>query len=162
MKMLLPVLWTTILFLTVACSTDQMPIEPPVSPSPDAPVAGPSAEPTWPSAQPPSSPKSGDDRLVRGRAYVDSVDMLVRESFPPQVSLIIRGSLPTPCHQLRTFIQPPDAENRIRVEVYSVVDPDMVCIQVLANFEVSLNLGSFPPGHYSVWVDGKKVGEFDS
>lgn len=141
----------------------------PVQPMPDAPVvvlpdatAKPEPSPAVQEPQPSLPPKNEDAALLRASAYVQSAELVSLESYPPRVVLKLRGNLPTPCHQLRTEIKPPDAENRIEVDVYSVVDPDQICIQVLAAFESNLELGSFPAGHYSVWVNGKKVGEFDA
>lgn len=140
----------------------------PVQPMPDAPVvvlpdaaAKPESSPTVQEPQPSLPPKNEDAALLRAPAYVQFAELLLLESYPPRVVLKLGGNLPTPCHQLRTEIKPPDAENRIAVDVYSVVDPAQICIQVLAAFESNLELGSFPAGHYSVWVNGKKVGEFD-
>ena len=84
------------------------------------------------------------------------------ESYPVQIMLALKGSLPTPCNQLRVVDNPPDKQNRIQVEVYSVLDPEQMCAQVLEPFEANIGLGSFPRGHYSVWVNGEMVGEFDS
>jgi hypothetical protein len=87
---------------------------------------------------------------------------LIRESYPPQITLSLQGNLPTPCHNLRAKISEPDAENKINVEVYTVVDPNMMCTQVLKPFQETVELGTFPNGHYSVFVNGELVGEFDS
>jgi len=84
----------------------------------------------------------------------------VLESFPPQFRLNLKGVLPTPCHKLRVQMPAPDDQNRIQVEVYSVVDPLMICIQVLQEFEVSIPLENLPAGQiYAVWVNGVQVGE---
>jgi hypothetical protein len=117
--------------------------------------------PTEPSESP-FAPKPGDDQLNRGEAFIDEASLLIRESFPPQIALSIRGSLPTPCHELRAEIEPPDPENKIEVDLYSVVDPDTICVQVLEPFEEQIELGTFPSGHYTVWVNGEQIGEFDS
>jgi len=79
---------------------------------------------------------------------IREANLVIRESFPPQVSLTLAGDLPTPCNQLRTEVSPPDEENRILVDVYSVVEPNQVCVQVLEIFEESIDLESFPTGHY--------------
>lgn len=130
----------------------------------EPPLRTPPGRPTWtePASVNPYAPQPDDDRLGRGNAYLDAVDVLVMESYPVQIGLSLRGSLPTPCHQLRVRVEAADAQNRIVVEVYSVAAADQVCIQVLQPFEANLNLGSYPPGHYSLWVNGEKVGEFDS
>ena len=108
------------------------------------------------------SPQPGDDQLTRGEAFINEASLLIRESYPPQIALSLSGDLPTPCHALRAVTGKPDQENKILVDVYSVVDPDAVCTQVLEPFQAQIELGTFPSGHYSVWVKGELAGEFDS
>jgi len=110
----------------------------------------------------PLLPQAGDDDLERGEVFIDTYTLLTMESYPPQFALVIRGSLPTPCHELRAVVEQPDDQNRIMIETYSVFDPEEACILVLQPFEVSIALGSFPVGEYSVYVDGKQVAEFTS
>ena len=134
------------------------------TPPPDTAVTSP-PEDSMPTNEPPESPfapQPGDDQLTRGEVFLDEASLLIRESFPPQIVLVLRGNLPTPCHELRAEIAPPDPENKVTVEVYSVVDPDTVCIQVLEPLEEQIELGTFAGGHYSVWVNGQLAGEFDS
>lgn len=104
------------------------------------------------------APQPGDDALARGEAFVDSADLLALETFPPQFKLMLTGALPTPCHQLRAVVSPPDAHNRIAVSVYSVVDPEVICIQILQAFRVTLDIPTPPPGKYSVSVNGRPAG----
>lgn len=110
----------------------------------------------------PFAPKPEDQNLNRGNVYLNDVSLVIRESFPPQVSLLIQGDLPTPCNQLRVDIGAPDAENKVEVDLYSVSNPNKACTQVLKPFEESIDLGTFPTGHYTVWVKGEMVGEFDT
>ena len=110
----------------------------------------------------PHAPQPEDENLVRGEIFLQETGLVIRESFPPQVLLTLRGNLPTPCHALRALLNPPDGENKIIVEAYSVVDPDRMCTQVLHPFEESLDLGTYPSGHYVVWVNGEMAGEFDT
>ena len=110
----------------------------------------------------PFAPQAGDKDLVRGKVYLDESSLLIRESFPPQITLLIRGTLPTPCNSLRVDVAAPDTENNIKVDVYSLADPDTMCVQVLSPLEESVELGTFPTGHYSVWVNEEMVGEFDT
>jgi hypothetical protein len=131
---------------------------------PDTAVTSP-PEGTMPTDQPavnPLAPQPGDENLVRGEIFLQEASLVIRESFPPQVSLTLRGDLPTPCHALRAILNPPDGENKIIVEAYSVVDPDRICTQVLQPFEESLDLATYPSGHYMVWVNGEMAGEFDT
>jgi hypothetical protein len=108
------------------------------------------------------APRTADKTLTRGTLMLQTKEILTLESFPPQFSLHLTGSLPTPCNQLRVAVNPPDAENRINIEVYSVLDPSMMCAQVLKEFEANVLLGNFPAGHYSVWINGENIGEFDA
>ncbi len=107
-------------------------------------------------------PQPADSLLTRGEAYIDSSDLLTMESYPLQFMLNIKGNLPTPCHQLRALVNPPDAENKILVEVYSVSDPNAICVQALSPFEVNIPLGSFAAGKYVLFVNGNQVAEFDA
>ncbi|HSL43637.1 MAG TPA: hypothetical protein VK897_09410 [Anaerolineales bacterium] len=110
----------------------------------------------------PFAPQPGDAPLTRGEAFLNEASLLIRESYPPQIALSLSGDLPTPCHELRVAVGAPDQENKIMVDVYSVVDPNTVCTQVIEPFEAQIELGTFPTGHYTVWVNGELAGEFDS
>ncbi len=107
-------------------------------------------------------PKPEDERLARGAAFVEIKEILTLESFPLQFMLHLTGGLPTPCNQLRAAVSPPDADNKIMVDVYSVSDPEKICIQVIEPFDVNIPLGSFPEGKYTLWVNGEMVAEFQS
>lgn len=115
-----------------------------------------------PSTIPTFTPVPMDENLVRGNAFIDSAELLILESSPLQFTLALKGSLPTPCNQLRVDISPPDSENKIVVDVYSVVNADEICAQVVEPFEENVPLGSFPAGHYTLWINGELVTEFDA
>jgi hypothetical protein len=108
------------------------------------------------------APMPSDEGMTRAEAYLDGTELLTLESYPLQFMLNLKGNLPNPCHQLRIAVSAPDAENRVNVDVYSIADPDQVCVQALAPFEVNYPLGSFPAGMYSLWVNGEKVADFQS
>ena len=152
-------LFVSFILILAGCTAAQEPTIPP-----DTAVTSPPQDDlgTQPPMENPLAPQPSDSNLTRGNVFIQSMDMLIRESYPPQISLNIAGELPTPCHQLRAEINEPDAENRINVDIYTVVDPNLMCTQVLKPFEASINLGTFPTGHYSVWVNGESAGEFDS
>lgn len=110
----------------------------------------------------PFAPQLEDSKLTRGNIFIDESGVMIREGGPPLISVNISGNLPTPCHQLRAEISAPNPEHKISVFVYSVVDPDLICTEVLKPFTESIDLGTFASGHYTVWVNGELVGEFDS
>jgi hypothetical protein len=150
--------------LEPAATLDAYP--PPVVPEPAYPGPGDpvsSDEPLAPSAYPdPLEPIPNEDAMTRGEVFIDDAQVLMMESFPPQFLLQMRGSLPTPCHHLRADISDPDDQNQIQVEVYSLVEPDTACIQVLEPFQQGINLGSYPQGRYTVHVNGEQVSEIEA
>jgi hypothetical protein len=148
-----------VILLAAACAPQAQ-----STPDPDTPVTSPPGDDvsTTEPVLNPFTPQPGDAALTRANVYLNEASLIIRESFPPQISLTLAGDLPTPCHQLRVEISPPDAQNKIVADVYSVVDPNQVCVQVLEPFEGSVDLGTFPTGHYTVWVNGQLAGEFDT
>jgi hypothetical protein len=104
-------------------------------------------------------PGATEPGQVRGPVYLDSHDLLMLESFPVQVRLHLTGNLPTPCHELLWAVTPPDEQSRIRIDLYTESDPGQACIQVLEAFDVSIPVGSFAEGDYTVWLNGEQVGE---
>lgn len=148
-----------LMLLVASCTAESQP-----TPEPDTPVTnlpGDSVTTNEPPANP-FLPQPGDEDLTRGNVYLDEASLVIRESFPPQLSLSLSGNLPTPCNQLRVSVSAPDQENKIMVDVYSLSDPNQVCTQVLEPFEESIDLRTFPTGHYTVLVNGEIAGEFDT
>ncbi|MCW5879167.1 MAG: hypothetical protein KIS80_09920 [Anaerolineales bacterium] len=103
-----------------------------------------------------------DSSEAKGPVFVDRADLLVMESFPIQLSLVVSGNLPTPCHTLHYEVAQPDGENRIQVTLWSEVDPAVMCTQVLQPFEegIRIPMEGAADGSYSVWLNGELVGEF--
>jgi len=106
-------------------------------------------------------PKPGDEQLTSGQVDISEAGLLAGAGDPPHMVLILKGTLPTPCDELRVTIEADD-QNRINVEVYSLSSPKKICIQILSPFDANIPLGIYPSGHYSVWVNGVKIGDFDS
>lgn len=107
----------------------------------------------------PWEPEAGDNNLVRGEVFLDKTDIVVLESDIPKFVLRISGALPTPCHNIRVVLSEADDNNNIQVDVYSLADPDAICIQVLEPFETIVPLGIYTSGEYQVVVNGKNIGE---
>jgi inhibitor of cysteine peptidase len=144
------VLLAALLFLAAACGqseTGDAPAEPtttaPVTTAPDTPVSSGSSSST--TSIPPGQ---------KGQAFVDSVDLLLLESYPVQVMASLHGSLPTPCHRLAWEVGEPGPGGRIELKVYSTFDPAQVCAQVLQPFEENIPVGSYTSGSYVLVIDG--------
>jgi hypothetical protein len=110
------------------------------------------------------APSAGDENMDRGNASVeiDSSSVVLLESDPKQVKLHLVGTLPNPCYHLRVNPSQPDDQKHIQVEVYSVSKPGEVCTDVIQDFVVEIPLGSFPAGHYSIYINEELLGEFDA
>jgi len=107
-------------------------------------------------------PEPADENFSREEISIDSADLLIMESDPIQVALVLQGTLSTACNHLRVVASPPDEENRIQVEAYSVINPAETCLAAIEPFDINIGLGSFPSGHYSVFVNDELAGEFDA
>jgi hypothetical protein len=104
-------------------------------------------------------PQPGDETLIRSQVFLDLAELLTLESYPLQFRIHLKGNLPDPCHQLRVQIHPPDAQQRVLVEAYSVADANAICAQVLVPFEESLPLEGLPAGTFAVVLSGQYLGE---
>jgi hypothetical protein len=110
------------------------------------------------------APQPGDGSMMEGEIRVDSASIRLAESYPPQVFLDLAYFQPTPCYKLRLEVLPPDAQNRIVIHGYAVAEKDKPCtlMALTTPLHASLSLGSYPKGHYVVWLNGSQIGEFDS
>ncbi len=109
----------------------------------------------------PLTPIPGEDELTRGVVLIDSTEIIRMESYPVQIGLLVQGNLPTPCHKLRAKVNPPDEENIIQVELWSLSDPKQMCTQVLEPFDTMIPLENFPDGKYTIQINGKPAGDFN-
>jgi hypothetical protein len=149
--------WAGLLLLLAACSPAAGPaVDATADPGQgvsDATAAPGSELPAW-------APHPGDDALERGAIFLYVAQVQLQESDPVQARLHLSGALPSPCHQLRAVIAAPDADNRIVVDVYTVVDSGQDCAQAMEAFDQSLPLGSYPAGDYTVIVNGVEAAKF--
>jgi hypothetical protein len=144
----------SILILSIAGCALIPDLPPPATPTPSAPSIAPSGY----------EPQPGDDKLKRDQVFLDTENsrLVVMESLPVQVSVLLNGNLSDPCHQLRVVVTPTNAENQIKLDVYSVFDPSKACITVIQPFNATIPLGNYAGGHFTVFVNGQLLGEFDA
>jgi hypothetical protein len=112
----------------------------------------------------PYAPQPADSSLMAGDIKIDSSSVFLAESQPPQVMVNFAYFQPTPCYQLRVEASNPNEQNQIHLKAYAVAEKDKPCtLMALATpLQASLNLGSVPKGHYTVFLNGDQIGEFDS
>jgi hypothetical protein len=104
----------------------------------------------------PAGPGAGE--MTTGPVFVDTTDLLLRESFPVQVDLRVQGALPTPCHHAIWSIAGPTTEGRLEVELHSEAPAEPACIQVLEDLDLTIPLGSYAEADFTVFLNGQEVG----
>jgi len=104
-------------------------------------------------AEPTAAP--GSNEPVRGQALVDTIDVLILESFPVQINVNARGNLPDGCTQIDEIISQ-RVDNTFRVAITTIRQPSATCTQALVPFEevISLDVEGLPAGTYDVSVNG--------
>jgi hypothetical protein len=105
----------------------------------------------------------GDSKLIHGDVSLDieNSQLFISDSQPRLVSAILQVELPNPCYQLRILNTQSTDKNQINLEVYGLYDPRVMCTEMIQPEHITYLLGSFTSGHYSVYVNGQLLGEFD-
>ncbi|HEY1011648.1 MAG TPA: hypothetical protein VGE07_03025 [Herpetosiphonaceae bacterium] len=85
---------------------------------------------------------------------VDSIEVVVRESSPPQVAAQVKGTLGDGCAELKDIVQKRDG-NTITITITSARPKDAMCTAIAKLFDQAINLdGEFAAGEYVVIVNG--------
>ena len=95
-------------------------------------------------------PDGIDEKL----APVESIDILVLESFPVQINVLIDGYLPNPCYQISRIEKNQD-EDTFFVKVFMKYN-GLICIQTIKPYKetVALDVYGLVAGTYQVDVNG--------
>lgn len=107
-----------------------------------------------------SSNADGSLSVVAGEPQnlvtVDSVDVMIMESFPVQVSLAVSGNKSVPCVELLPAAVSRNGNQFTVVMAESVLGPAESCIAVIDPFEqsISLDVEGLSAGTYTVDVNG--------
>ena len=112
----------------------------------------------------PYIPQAGDSEMQRDEISIESSMVASTRSLPPQIMVRFTYFPPTACHQLRVEVSVPDAENKIYVSAYAVVEKDSACnlMALVTPLDESLGLVSYPAGHYNLILNDTSIGEFDT
>ena len=107
-------------------------------------------------------PAPEDASREKGTVFIEESGLMAVDGQPGAAVIAASGNLPTPCHNLRAQVTPPDASNVVAVEVYSVFDPNMMCTQVLKPFSGELaRIGGLPSGSYSITLNSTELGKLE-
>lgn len=111
-----------------------------------------------PEEAPTSTPESTEP--IIGVANVDSIEVLILESFPVQINVRTRGTLPNGCTSIDE-VTTEQVGNEFNVAISTIQPVDVVCTQALVPFEetIALDVDGLPAGSYQVNVNGR-IGSF--
>lgn len=92
---------------------------------------------------------------LEGLAAVDTVDVLIMESFPVQVSLVVKGDLPDGCTEFGEMDVTRDGTT-FRVRIPTERPEDAMCTQALVPYDLTIPLDvlGLAAGTYTVDVNG--------
>jgi inhibitor of cysteine peptidase len=107
------------------------------------------------STQEPGAMPTPGGNVIRGLAPVDSIDILILESFPVQVQVRVTGNLPDGCTALGEITQEREGST-FSVTISTTRPADSLCTEALVPFEttVALDVLGLKAGTYSVTVNG--------
>ena len=152
--------WFTLVMITLAavtvaaCAANPTPA-PTETVEPDQPVS--SNDPTQEALMTPTP--SGD--LTAGTLYIDGIDVLMLESFPVQITVVVRGNLADGCTQIGQITQMRD-KDVFRIIITAVRPRDAMCTEALVPFQqsISLDVIGLPKGKYIIDINGSTA-EFE-
>lgn len=103
------------------------------------------------------SPVVEDPGVQKGLAGVETVEVLVLESFPVRVNVKINGYLPDGCTELGE-VSVSRNDNVFEVVLPTIRPEEMMCTQALKPFEkvVGLDVVGLKKGTYTVLVHGQE------
>lgn len=84
---------------------------------------------------------------------INSVDVLLLESFPVQAQLEVSGYQTDGC-ETEVLVDVSQRGRDVQVEIYRVLPPFVMCTMVIVDYEETISLGAFDPGQYRVTVNG--------
>ena len=89
------------------------------------------------------------------KASVDSIEILILESFPVQIHVVARGHLPDDCTEIGEIIQERRG-NTFSVTITTARPAGVACAEMVVSFEevIPLDVVGLPAGTYTVDVNG--------
>lgn len=104
----------------------------------------------------PATPTATASQPLLGVATVDSIEVMIMESFPVQISVRVRGELPDGCTRI-SDVNTLRNGNEYNTTITTIRDADAVCTEALVPFEetIPLDVEGIPAGSYTVNVNGR-------
>jgi hypothetical protein len=96
---------------------------------------------------------TGSESMITAPLQIESVDVLVAESNPPQVFAKVSGIIPDSCTNPREP-QIKREGSTFTITILGERPADVACAQIVSQYEKSIPLGTLDPGQYTVVVNG--------
>lgn len=90
-----------------------------------------------------------------GKASVESIEILILESFPVQINVVTKGHLPDDCTEIGEITQERQ-DSTFLVTITTARPANVACVEMIVPFEevISLEVVGLPAGRYTVDVNG--------
>ena len=108
-----------------------------------------------PTTAPTQEPTTGEGGVITGEAMVESIEILLLESFPIQVHVVALGNLPDSCTTISEITREREGD-AFRVAITTSRPADAMCTEALVPFKevIALDVMGLPAGVYTVNVNG--------
>ncbi len=109
------------------------------------------------SAKPPDNGNNKTGKFIYGNATVESIEIMVLESFPVQIKVNASGYLPDGCTKIDGIVKVKEG-NTFLVTIRTVRPADAFCTEAIVPFQevISLDVYGLKAGIYNVDVNGIK------
>ena len=96
-----------------------------------------------------------EGKVITGTARVETIELLILESFPVQVNVVARGNLPDGCTTIDRLERDRD-ESVFVITITTVRPAERMCTEALVPFEevISLDVAGLKAGTHTVDVNG--------
>lgn len=101
------------------------------------------------------TPTADSDNIIRSLASVEDLEVRILESFPVQVEVVVRGSLPDSCTTIEGIVKNREG-NTFTIGLGTARPSESVCVQTIRPYEeaIALDVEGLPAGAYTVNVNG--------
>jgi hypothetical protein len=99
-----------------------------------------------------SASPTGEPTMSTVKLQVQTVEVLIAESFPPQIFAHVTAIIPDSCTKAREPEINHDGST-ITVTLTGERPDGVLCAQVISTYDKSIPLGTLDPGHYTLHVN---------
>lgn len=96
----------------------------------------------------------GDEPTFQSMTVIEHVDALMLESYPVQISLVVKGYQPDGC-DYPVVVSQTRSGNQVNVQIYRTMPLAAMCPAMILPYEAAVPLdGGFETGTYTIDVNG--------